>query len=73
MTGDVDNIIKPIVDSLCSVIYEDDSQVDRIVVQKFESDRFFRIENPTSELAAVLETEPPIVYIRIDDEVSGAK
>lgn len=71
MTGDIDNIVKPILDALSPMIYLDDSQVDRVIVQKFESGRVFRITNPTPRLAKVLETEPPVVYIRVDDEASS--
>jgi crossover junction endodeoxyribonuclease RusA len=36
MQGDIDNIVKPILDALCQHIYRDDNQVARVVVQKFE-------------------------------------
>ncbi len=36
--GDIDNIVKPILDALCHHIYMDDRQVQRLVVQKFEPD-----------------------------------
>jgi crossover junction endodeoxyribonuclease RusA len=34
MEGDIDNIVKPVLDALAPHIYLDDSQVDRILVQK---------------------------------------
>jgi Holliday junction resolvase RusA-like endonuclease len=70
MVGDVDNIVKPILDALCKLIYLDDHQVERVLVQKFEPDRVFSFTNPTPKLAEALEQEPPVVYIRIDDDRS---
>lgn len=70
MIGDIDNIVKPILDALMPIVYLDDSQVDRILAQKFESDRAYKIENPSPTLATVLETEQPVVYVRVDNEVS---
>lgn len=37
MLGDIDNIVKPILDALKKHIYLDDRQVLRVVVQKFET------------------------------------
>jgi crossover junction endodeoxyribonuclease RusA len=70
MYGDIDNIIKPILDALMPRIYLDDGQVQRVLVQKFESIRAFQFENPTATLATAIDTEPPVVYIRIDNETS---
>jgi crossover junction endodeoxyribonuclease RusA len=73
MTGDIDNIVKPILDALMPRIYVNDSQVERVWVQKFESERSFQIDDPTVKLAAAIDTEPPVVYIRIDNEISSDK
>lgn len=70
MIGDIDNIIKPILDAFKPRIYVDDQQVERVVAQKFESGGAARIDNPTPKLAEALDKEPPIVYIRIDNEIS---
>ncbi len=43
MQGDVDNIVKPILDALSKHIYNDDGQVERIWVQKFEPGRIFNL------------------------------
>jgi len=71
MTGDIDNIVKPILDALAPRVYVDDSQVQRVWIQKFESERAFQIENPTVKLAEAIDTERPVVYIRIDNEISS--
>jgi crossover junction endodeoxyribonuclease RusA len=73
MNGDIDNIVKPILDALMPRIYVNDSQVERVWVQKFESEKSSRIVNPTAKLAAAIDTEPPIVYIRVDNEISSDK
>ena len=49
MTGDIDNIVKPILDALIPRIYVDDSQVERVWVQKFERERSFRIGEPDGQ------------------------
>jgi Holliday junction resolvase RusA-like endonuclease len=48
MQGDIDNIVKPILDSLNNHIYVDDHQVERVVVQKFEPDNFLPSMDPAS-------------------------
>ncbi len=70
MEGDVDNIVKLIVDGLLFVIYPDDQLIERVVVQKFEPgvEAVFRSLTPTLEQA--IGTEPPVIYIRIDDDLS---
>ena len=70
MEGDIDNVVKPILDALCGVVYADDRQVDRILVQKFEPGRIRAFEAPSPGLADALERSPPVVYIRLDDDVS---
>ena len=41
MQGDIDNLVKPILDALSRHIYLDDGQVERVVVQKFEPGNVF--------------------------------
>lgn len=70
MQGDVDNIVKPILDAMIGVAYLDDREVERVLVQKFEP-QFERVfTDPSEELAAALDAEPPVVYIRVDDDLS---
>jgi hypothetical protein len=70
MEGDIDNIVKPILDALSALVYLDDGQVDRVLVQKFEPDRVFSFSSPTPTLAEALEQEAPLVYVRIDHDQS---
>ncbi len=70
MEGDVDNIVKLIIDGMLFVIYPDDRLIERVIVQKFEPgvEAVFRSLTPTLEQA--IGTEPPVIYIRIDDDLS---
>lgn len=70
MMGDIDNIVKPILDALTNLIYRDDHQVDRVLVRKFEGDVLFHLLEPTVALSIALERCRPVVYIRVDDDVS---
>ncbi|MBQ1497876.1 MAG: RusA family crossover junction endodeoxyribonuclease [Sphingomonas sp.] len=70
MVGDVDNIVKPILDSLKGVAYLDDQVIERVTVQKFEPDGGWEFLNPSDRLTAALDMEPPVVYIRIGDDLS---
>jgi Holliday junction resolvase RusA-like endonuclease len=69
MTGDIDNIVKPIMDALTRVAYLDDNVVERVIVQKFEPNVGWDFVAPSDQLAQALEMKPPVVYIRIDDDL----
>lgn len=76
MEGDVDNIVKPILDAMIGQAYLDDRSIERVVSQKFEPGKGWSFGTPTSQLAAALDAvsesgEPqPVVYIRVDDDLS---
>jgi crossover junction endodeoxyribonuclease RusA len=65
MQGDVDNIVKLILDALKQHIFSDDSQVDRVVVQKFEPGRLFEFALPSPILEQALRGPKPVSYIRV--------
>ncbi|QLH73442.1 RusA family crossover junction endodeoxyribonuclease [Rhodopseudomonas palustris] len=67
MAGDVDNIIKPILDALGRHIYVDDRQIHRVVAQKFEPDDIFPFRAPSPTLEAALLAQKPILYVRLSD------
>jgi crossover junction endodeoxyribonuclease RusA len=67
MQGDIDNIVKPILDALCKHIYLDDSQVERVLVQKFEPGNVFSFSRPTSMFVRALEGAKPILYVRVSN------
>jgi crossover junction endodeoxyribonuclease RusA len=66
MEGDLDNIVKPILDSLSKVVYLDDSQVERILVRKFEPGRLFSFRGPSPTLSDAIDEEGPRVYLQLD-------
>jgi Holliday junction resolvase RusA-like endonuclease len=66
MRGDVDNIVKLILDALSKLVYLDDAQVERVLVQKFEPNRTIVFSKLTPILAEAVEHERPVVYVRID-------
>jgi len=70
MPGDIDNIVKPIMDALISVAYMDDKDVERVTAQKFEPQIEWDFADPSDQLDAALDTAPPVVYVRIDDDLS---
>lgn len=76
MAGDIDNIVKPILDALIGTAYHDDQVIERVLSQKFEPEVDWSFDAPTERLSAALDAisasdEPaPAVYIRIDNDVS---
>lgn len=76
MDGDVDNIVKPILDALIGTAYLDDRAIERVLSQKFEPGIGWSFNAPTELLSAALDTisasdEPaPVVYVRIDNDLS---
>ena len=70
MEGDVDNIVKLIADGMVAIIYPNDCLLERIIVQKFEPGVEAVFHSLTTTLERTVETDPPVVYIRIDDDLS---
>jgi crossover junction endodeoxyribonuclease RusA len=68
MTGDVDNIIKLVLDACSRHVYIDDSQIERVLVQKFEPGRIFDFNKPTPTLDEAISTEKPVLYVRISND-----
>lgn len=67
MPGDVDNIVKPVLDAMCKHIYKDDHQVERVVVQKFEPGKVFQFSSPSEALTKAIRGEKPLLYIRLSN------
>jgi len=65
--GDVDNIVKLTLDALWPHIYLDDSQLERVVVQKFEPGNVFRFSNPSVTLVDAITAAKPVLYVRLSD------
>lgn len=68
MQGDIDNIVKPILDALCNRVYLDDKYVAMVVVRKIDPGQAVVTTNPTTTLVSALTGPKPIVYIRISDD-----
>lgn len=68
MLGDIDNIIKPVLDALTTHIYLDDQQVERLVVQKFEPEQTPALEQPSATLREAWDGPRPLLYVRITDD-----
>jgi len=60
---DVDNIIKPILDALETVVYLDDEQVKRVTSERFNLHDISKIINPSPLLAAALENYSELLHI----------
>ena len=66
--GDVDNIVKLVLDALCKHVYIDDAQVERVVVQKFEPGNVFPFSSPSSGLEMALRRAKPVLYVRLSND-----
>jgi crossover junction endodeoxyribonuclease RusA len=76
MGGDIDNIVKPILDALIGVTYLHDRMVEMVTVQKFEPQVDWEITNQSEQLTLALdrinasEAPTPMVYVHIADDLS---
>jgi crossover junction endodeoxyribonuclease RusA len=61
--GDVDNIVKLTLDALWPHVHLDDSQIERVVVQKFEPGNVFRFANPSATLLDAITGTKPVLYV----------
>lgn len=68
MAGDIDNILKPILDALTACIYSDDHQVERLLVQRFDPDSVFDFPDPSPTLTEAIAGAKPKLYIRISTD-----
>jgi crossover junction endodeoxyribonuclease RusA len=60
---DVDNVIKPILDALETVVYVDDQQVHKVISEKFDLTNVSSLDNPSALLAAGLEKYTEVLHI----------
>jgi len=68
MAGDIDNIVKPILDALGRHVYQDDRQVHRVLVKKFEPGNIFPFGAPSPTLEKAMLGEKPVLYIKLSDD-----
>lgn len=57
--GDLDNILKPILDALCRFVYVDDKQVETIHLQRLEPDRIGVLLAPSLRLKEAADMSGP--------------
>ena len=62
---DVDNIIKPILDGLETVVYSNDQQVRRVISEKLDRLNFDRIEDFGALLTTALENYSEVLHIMV--------
>ncbi|MET7245974.1 RusA family crossover junction endodeoxyribonuclease [Methylobacterium sp. EM32] len=67
MQGDVDNIVKPILDGMWGIVYPDDQVVERVIVQKFEPGVYVEFSSLTDTLQRAIAADRPVVYVMVDD------
>ncbi|WP_454645800.1 RusA family crossover junction endodeoxyribonuclease [Bradyrhizobium liaoningense] len=67
MPGDIDNIVKLVLDALCAHIYLDDAQVERVVVQKFEPGNVFGFSNASMTIIDAITGPKPVLYVRVSN------
>lgn len=63
--GDIDNIIKPILDGLVGVIYEDDSQIVHVRSSLLDTSSPVDITDLPVLLRAAVADEDDCVYVRV--------
>lgn len=68
MEGDIDNIIKLVLDALSAHIYLDDAQLERVVVQKFEPGNVFSFSNPSTAVVDAIAGPKPVLYVRVSED-----
>jgi len=64
---DVDNIVKPILDSIKDLVYLDDTQITDLITRRRPLTGPVRIEADSPVLTAALERGQEFLYIRITD------
>lgn len=64
---DVDNIIKPIQDSLIGIVFEDDDQVSDVKSRKRSIDGSFRIRGVSAKVLAAFGEGDDFLHIKVDE------
>lgn len=69
MVGDLDNVVKLTLDAMSQHVYVNDYQIDRIVIQKFESGRVFPFTDPSPTLANCILGQKPALYVKLSNDL----
>lgn len=70
MEGDVDNIVKLILDAMRKFVFFDDNQVEQVFVRKIEPGRDVEFRNPSDLLIGALEMDKPITFVRVNSDLT---
>lgn len=62
---DVDNIIKPILDGLETVVYSNDQQVHRVISEKLDRSNVARLGDPSPVVVTALENYTEVLHIMV--------
>lgn len=62
---DVDNVVKPILDALKGLVYNDDGQVQTVTSRKIELQEGLRFSDPGSSLAAALQVYTELLHVGV--------
>ncbi|NJK73940.1 MAG: RusA family crossover junction endodeoxyribonuclease [Oscillatoriales cyanobacterium RU_3_3] len=65
-TSDLDNIVKPIVDSMNSIVYIDDRQVTDLTVKRRKFKEFADLTAISPSIAEALSAGEEFIYVKID-------
>ena len=66
---DVDNMSKPILDVMESIVYENDRQIRQVEISHVRIAAPFVIAGVSSLLVSAIQAGKPFVYVRIEDPV----
>lgn len=69
---DADNIAKPILDALNSIIYEDDKQIRQVLIRIWENIALAKMRGPSQLLLRwlrVIHKHHDFVYVRVSDDL----
>lgn len=66
LAPDLDNAAKPIIDSMVKCVFEDDCQIERLEVQRFERGRLIPLSGARPRFDEVVQMDRPVLYIYID-------
>lgn len=68
-TVDVDNMSKPILDVMQSIVYDDDRQIVQAEINHVHIASVFSIVGVSQDLLAAIQAGADFVYVRIEDPV----
>lgn len=70
---DVDNLVKPFLDALVGLVYEDDGQISDLICRRRDFLGSFTIQDVSPVLADGLAGGREFLYVRVEDAPSGGE